>query len=813
MAARAQALRITRKTLRRCAIAAAAASPIWNIASTNALTITLNAPATMSPQAVAAFRVAADRWEANYTDNVTVKIDINFLTLGPNVLGSASSSRVSYSFATVRNALTSDAVSADDTQGASSLPLTSTLPRLINFTSNNPNGAASLTPYLHSPGVSTISLTKANARAIGLATTSTSDAAISFSNQFSFDFDPSDGVNGGQIDFVGVAAHEIGHALGFSSTVDTLDVNGGTLSDTSPSLNPSPIDLFRYSTQSQSTSGGVIDFSVDTRDKYMSLDRGVTSLASFSKGRVHGDGNQASHWIEGQGIGLMGPSITTGVAGEITEMDRRMLDVIGWNRNFTWRWIGASSNTYNWNEALRWNANGMPDTRVDTIFDTPGADVGVLVTSVAQARTLLVSNSTLSIDLSNHVMRVGNVASTAVTIDAGGFVGIGAGTFSTILGTAAPGTTGANLRLNGNGQLVLHSGTLLVGGAMVVGASGAGASTVSLNTGMMNLGAVAGTDPNFYIGQAASARVNHGAPVRVNVPGNVLLAPTSAVGTAQYEMAGGTLSIAGGLAVAGTMSAATAGASTFAARGNGTVGVAGVTHVYSNGTLILDNTAKLTTGALDLAGGKVLLTDNGAKVLRAGSLSIAPSSSIDLANNTFILDYTAPDSPYNSVLALVQTGYHNGAWDGLGIRASSAAGDPHFGIGIGEANDLGLTSFVDQNVDSTTLLLEFTYSGDSNLDGMVDIRDLYSLASNWQSSTANWISGDFNYSGTVDVTDLTLLASNWQAGVGIPLAAPIDSLLASLGLPAAAVPEASTSVVCLALLLPTLAARRRQPRA
>jgi hypothetical protein len=41
----------------------------------------------------------------------------------------------------------------------------------------------------------------------------------------------------------------------------------------------------------------------------------------------------------------------------------------------------------------------------------------------------------------------------------------------------------------------------------------------------------------------------------------------------------------------------------------------------------------------------------------------------------------------------------------------------------------------------------------------------------------------------VDVHDLTLLAINWQAGVGSPLASPMDSILASLGLPAVSVPE------------------------
>ena len=48
-----------------------------------------------------------------------------------------------------------------------------------------------------------------------------------FSSAFSFDFNPDDGVTAGQMDFIGVAIHEIGHALGFISGVDTYDYYGG----------------------------------------------------------------------------------------------------------------------------------------------------------------------------------------------------------------------------------------------------------------------------------------------------------------------------------------------------------------------------------------------------------------------------------------------------------------------------------------------------------------------------------------------------------------------------------------------------------
>jgi hypothetical protein len=99
--------------------------------------------------------------------------------------------------------------------------------------------------------------------------------------------------------------------------------------------------------------------------------------------------------------------------------------------------------------------------------------------------------------------------------------------------------------------------------------------------------------------------------------------------------------------------------------------------------------------------------------------------------------------------------------------------------------------FSGQSVDATALLIKFTYYGDANLDGQVDLGDLNRLALGWQSS-GSWLNGDFDYSGFIDIRDLALLARNWQAGVGSPLGsatADLGEALASLGLPPGVVPE------------------------
>jgi hypothetical protein len=141
------------------------------------------------------------------------------------------------------------------------------------------------------------------------------------------------------------------------------------------------------------------------------------------------------------------------------------------------------------------------------------------------------------------------------------------------------------------------------------------------------------------------------------------------------------------------------------------------------------------------------------------------------------------------------------------VGSTGAAGSA---VGYGLNSALGLTSFAGQAVDSTSLLIQPTFAGDANLDGVVDATDLGALAMSWGSTSGDWIGGDFNYDGVVDVNDLDLLARNWQAGVTNPTGQDLGSMLSSLGLPS--VPEPTALLASLALLSPALGRMPRRQR-
>lgn len=340
-----------------------------------------NTDVGIDADALAGFQAAADIWSNALSDDITINLQIGFENLGsPNTIAQAGSNRAVFSYSGVGNNLIADASSSDDALATSNLPnIAGNSSRFAFVGTEENNSLETLDGYniaTNSFDVSAdnfaLAVNRANAKALGLigGNDTTVDASISFNSNFSFDLDRSDGINAGEIDFVGVAVHEIGHALGFSSGVDSVDVTvsadpnvAGTDIDDFAVFNV--LDLYRHSDLSVAVSEdvgfGVLDLSVSGKDSidpttneimieeifyegeffdaepYISIDGGLTPLNTngvegfLSTGVNLGDGQQASHWQDNSGIGLLDPTVAFGELLVLSDSDLRALDIVGFD--------------------------------------------------------------------------------------------------------------------------------------------------------------------------------------------------------------------------------------------------------------------------------------------------------------------------------------------------------------------------------------------------------------------------------------------------------------------------------------------------
>jgi hypothetical protein len=83
-------------------------------------------------------------------------------------------------------------------------------------------------------------------------------------------------------------------------------------------------------------------------------------------------------------------------------------------------------------------------------------------------------------------------------------------------------------------------------------------------------------------------------------------------------------------------------------------------------------------------------------------------------------------------------------------------------------------TFAGQAIDTTAVLVKYTYYGDADFNGVVNFDDYSRTDAGFSGGKTGWINGDFDLNGTIDFDDYSLidLAFNTQGGALRPLLAP-----------------------------------------
>jgi fibronectin-binding autotransporter adhesin len=275
----------------------------------------------------------------------------------------------------------------------------------------------------------------------------------------------------------------------------------------------------------------------------------------------------------------------------------------------------------------------------------------------------------------------------------------------------------------------------------------------------------------------------------------------------------GTFNNAGALSAAGVInSGAFTQTGTLIETGNFTnsgAAVLGGTQQWAPGTTFLNSAGTATfqtdagsevssTLSLNITGGQVTF---GATEHLSG-LTMSGTAKLEIGSHTMVISYSGA-TPAASIRALLASGFNSGNWDGVGIDSSSAHNDSSSHTALGY-NDTG-----------SSIIVKYTYYGDSNLDGVVNAADFGRFLDGLATGGTTWSQGDYTYDGKVDLGNdfnlflLSYLKQGGALGDLAPIIAGDNQLSASQKRQLlSAVPE-PTDIAAIVLAATGLATRRR----
>jgi len=186
-------------------------------------------------------------------------------------------------------------------------------------------------------------------------------------------------------------------------------------------------------------------------------------------------------------------------------------------------------------------------------------------------------------------------------------------------------------------------------------------------------------------------------------------------------------------------------------------------------------------------GGSVLLSSGHDKLLDVGGCTISSDRVIDLNDNSLIV---RGGQAIRQIELLVVAGRNGGTWDGTdAITSSAARTNPLHNTTLGVIRgDKFLavygpgSTFHGRSVSALDVLVDYTYYGDTDLNGVINFDDYARLDAGFNNHRTGWFNGDFDLNGVINFDDYALIdyAFNTQSGPPTFRSVPEPSFVAVL---------------------------------
>jgi hypothetical protein len=177
-------------------------------------------------------------------------------------------------------------------------------------------------------------------------------------------------------------------------------------------------------------------------------------------------------------------------------------------------------------------------------------------------------------------------------------------------------------------------------------------------------------------------------------------------------------------------------------------------NVGASGAVIFSASQHLA--GLSISGGNATLSQDGNRFISMSALTIT-GGYLDPTDNDLIvrggIEGIWNGHQYTGILGMV--GY--GRQGGSGIRTFPGKRT----LGVASAAELGIRSFDGETLTGSEVLVKYTYGGDANLDGKINIDDYGRIDAHvgQSGSVFGWYNGDFNYDGKINIDDYGIIDS------------------------------------------------------